>query len=213
MAGRITDIKVQKRNRKRVSIYLDGEYGFSLGVLEAAPLGRGDILSDEEIEELVLRDSIQSAYDRTLKYLAYRPRSSAEVSRYLRGKGVDEGVSEQVLLRLRASELVDDTAFARYWVEDRERFRPRGRRLLRQELRRKGISNHLIDEVLSDVEEGRSAYEAALQRVSRWASLDDETFGEKMYSFLRRRGFEYDVIAGTVSRLLRERAEGETSGA
>lgn len=213
MAGRITDIKVQKRNRKRVSIYLDGEYGFSLGVLEAAPLGRGDILSDEEIEELVLRDSIQSAHDRTLKYLAYRPRSSAEVSRYLRGKGVDEGVSEQVLLRLRASELVDDTAFARYWVEDRERFRPRGRRLLRQELRRKGISNHLIDEVLSDVEEGRSAYEAALQRVSRWASLDDETFGEKMYSFLRRRGFEYDVIAGTVSRLLRERAEGETSGA
>ena len=213
MAGRITDIKVQKRNRKRVSVYLDGEYGFSLGVLVAAALGRGDTLSDEEIEELELRDSGETAYDRTLKYLAYRPRSSAEVSRYLRGKGVDKGVSEQVLLRLRASELVDDTAFARYWVENRERFRPRGRRLLRQELRRKGISNHLIDEVLSDVEEGRSAYEAALQRVARWANLDDETFGEKMYSFLRRRGFEYEVIAGTVSRLLRERAEGDTSGA
>jgi regulatory protein len=213
VAGRITDIKVQKRNRKRVSVYLDGEYGFSLGVLVAAPLGRGDTLSDEEIEELELRDSIQIAYDRTLKYLAYRPRSSAEISRYLRGKGVARGVNEQVLLRLRASGLVDDTAFAQYWVENRERFRPRGRRLLRQELREKGISNHLIDEALSDVKEGESAYEASLQRVSRWANLDDETFGEKMYSFLRRRGFEYEAIAGTVSRLLRERAEGEASGA
>jgi len=213
VAGRITDIKVQKKNRKRVSVYLDGEYGFSLGVLVAAPLGRGDTLSDEEIEELELLDSIQVAYDRTLKYLAYRPRSSAEVSRYLGGKGVAGGVSDQVLRRLRASGLVDDTAFARYWVENRERFRPRGRRLLRQELREKGISNHLIEEALSDVEEGRSAYEAALQRASRWANLDDETFGEKMYGFLRRRGFEYEAIAGTVSRLLRERAEGETSGA
>jgi regulatory protein len=213
VAGRITDIKVQRRNRKRVSVYLDGEYGFSLGVLVAAPLGRGDTLSDEEIEELELRDLIQTAYDRTLKYLAYRPRSSAEISRYLRGKGVAKGVSEQVLLRLRASGLVDDTAFAQYWVENRERFRPRGRRLLRQELREKGISNHLIDEALSDVKEGESAYEASLQRVSRWANLDDETFGEKMYSFLRRRGFEYEAIAGTVSRLLQERAEGEASGA
>ena len=213
MAGQITEIKLQARNRKRVNVYLDGEYGFSLGLLVAAPLSRGDTLSDEEIEELLLQDSIQTAFDRTLKFLAYRPRSSAEVKRYLREKGVAARVSERVLDRLRSASLLDDLAFAQYWVENRESFRPRGRRLLRQELRAKGIGQGLIDEVLTDVEEGRSAYQAAVQRAARYARLDDEAFREKMYGFLRRRGFDYEVVRETIARLLLERnGEGTARG-
>jgi len=213
VAGQITEIKLQARNRKRVNVYLDGEYGFSLGLLVAAPLSRGDTLSDEEIEELLLQDSIQTAFDRTLKFLAYRPRSSAEVKRYLREKGVAARVSERVLDRLRSASLLDDLAFAQYWVENRESFRPRGRRLLRQELRAKGIGQGLIDEVLTDVEEGRSAYQAAVQRAARYARLDDEAFREKMYGFLRRRGFDYEVVRETIARLLLQRnGEGTARG-
>ncbi len=213
MAGQITDIKPQGKNRRRVNVYLDGEYGFSLELLVAAPLGRGDVLSDEEIEELLLQDSIQTAFDRTLKYLAYRPRSSAEIKRYLREKGVDPLVGERVLDRLRSDGLVDDLAFARYWVENRESFRPRGRRLLGQELRAKGIGQGLIAEVLTDVDEGRSAYQAAVQRAARYARLDDEAFREKMYGFLRRRGFDYEVTRETIARLLLQRnGEGTARG-
>jgi regulatory protein len=213
VAGRITDIKPQGKNRRRVNVYLDGEYGFSLELLVAAPLGRGDILSDEEIEELLLQDSIQAAFDKTLKYLAYRPRSSAEIKRYLREKGVDPRVSERVLDRLRSAGLVDDLAFGRYWVENRESFGPRGRRLLAQELRAKGIGQGLIDEVLTDVDEGTSAYQAAVQRAARYARLDDEAFREKMYGFLRRRGFDYEVTRETIARLLVQRnGEGTARG-
>ncbi len=179
----------------------------------AASLSRGDTLSDEEIEELLLQDSIQTAFDKTLKYLAYRPRSSAEIKRYLRGKGVDREVSERVLDRLRSVGLLDDLAFARYWVENRESFKPRGRRLLGQELRAKGIDQGLIQEVLSDVDEGRSAYQAALQRATRYGRLDDEAFREKMYGFLRRRGFDYEVTRETIARLLLQRnGEGTARG-
>jgi len=211
VAGQITDIKVQKRDSSRVNVYLDGEYVFSLGLVQAATLNRGDRLADEEIAELELRDAVETAYDKTLGYLAYRPRSSAEVRRYLMSKGVAPKVSDSVLARLRAAGLMDDSAFAQYWVENRESFRPRGRRLLRQELRQKGISEGLIDDVLSDVEEDRSAYEAAVQRAHRYAHLDDETFRDKMYGLLRRRGFEYDVIAETISRLLLERGEEDSA--
>jgi len=208
VAGQITAIKVQKRNKNRVGVYLDGGYAFSLGSLVAAQLSRGDTLSDQQIEELLTRDSVEAAYDRSLKYLAYRPRSSAEVERYLSQKGVGAEIRDRVLDRLREACLVDDGAFAQYWVENRESFRPQGRRLLRQELRQKGISERLIDEVLSGVEEDRSAYAAAAQRAVRYAHLEDETFREKMYGYLKRRGFDREVVAETTARLLTERGEG-----
>lgn len=207
MAGEITDIKAQRGKKRRVNVYLDGEYTFSVGTMVAASLRRGDSLSDEEIEELQIQDSVQTAYDRTLQYLAYRPRSTGEVRRYLREKRVPEQAHEQVLERLSSAGLLDDLAFVQYWVENRETFRPRGRRLLRQELRQKGIGNELIAETLREVDEEKSAGRAALKQGRRYAHLDDEVFRQKMYSFLRRRGFAYEVIRETISRLLHQRRE------
>jgi regulatory protein len=211
MGSQITSIKTQRRNRKRVNVYLDGEYGFSLGLEVAASLKRGDSLSEEEIEELQLRDSEEMAYDKSLKYLAYRPRSTAEVRRYLKEKAVSEQVSERVAGRLREAGLLDDRAFAEFWVENRETFRPRGRRLLRQELRQKGIDEELVAEVVSSLDEDSSAYRAAVKQAPKYARLDDEGFRQKMSSFLRRRGFDYEVVREAVSRLLQQRG-GEEMG-
>ncbi len=207
MGGQVTDIKMQARNSRRVNVYLDGQYGFSLALDVAASVGRGDNLSDEEIEKLQARDSEETAYDKCLKYLAYRPRSTSEVRRYLREKGVSAEVCELVAGRLERVGLLDDRAFARYWVENRETFRPRGRRLLRQELRAKGIDEELVVEVLSGVDEESSAFRAASSKATRYAGLDDEGFSAKMSGFLRRRGFDYEVVRETVSRVLLQRGE------
>ena len=217
MGGQITEIKVQRGNQKRVNVYLDGEYAFSLGIVAAASLGQGDNLSDEAIEELQRQDAVNTAYDRTLNFLGYRPRSVSEVGRYLADKGFAPEVAEQVIHRLTEAGLLDDLAFARYWVENRETFRPRGELLLRQELREKGIAEAVIDQVLAGVDEDRSAYRAASQRATRYARLGDEAFQEKMFGFLRRRGFGYEVTVETVSRLLLQRrgdgrAEHDSSG-
>jgi len=207
VAGEVTAIKAQKRNKDRVNIYLDGEYSFSVKMIVAASLQRGDYLADEEIKELQMQDAFQKAYDRALNYLAYRPRSSAEVSRYLAGKRVPSQVGEEVLQRLSAAGLLDDLAFARYWVENRETFRPRGRRLLRQELRQKGVDYELIAEALGEVDEEESAYQAALRQARKYAGLDDGLFRQRMHNFLRRRGFSYEVVRETIPRLLQQRSE------
>jgi len=207
VAGEVTAIKAQKRNKDRVNIYLDGEYSFSVKMIVAASLQRGDYLADEEIKELQMQDAFQKAYDRALNYLAYRPRSSAEVSRYLAGRRVPSQVGEEVLQRLSAAGLLDDLAFARYWVENRETFRPRGRRLLRQELRQKGVDDELIAEALGEVDEEESAYQAALRQARKYAGLDDGLFRQRMHNFLRRRGFSYEVVRETISRLLQQRSE------
>ncbi|MGQ9492725.1 MAG: recombination regulator RecX, partial [Anaerolineae bacterium] len=79
MSQKITALKLQKKNRQRVNVYLDGQYAFALQALVAASLKVGQSLSSEEIEQLQRRDAVEVAYERALDFLRYRPRSRAEV--------------------------------------------------------------------------------------------------------------------------------------
>jgi regulatory protein len=210
MAGTITALKAQKRNLQRVNVYLDGHYAFSLASIEAAKLHRGQVLSDEEIENLKERDAFEKAHDRALRFLSYRPRSEAEVRCYLRGKAVSPAIEEEVIERLTKAKLLDDLAFAQYWVENRERTKPRGLPMLRYELRQKGLSEEIIGQVLADLDEEESAYQAALPRGRKLAHLDQVSFRQKLGAYLLRRGFAHEVVNLTVRRIWQElKAEGE----
>jgi len=202
--GIITALQEQKKNHRRVSVYLDGRYAFGLQEMTAAGLKVGQPLSSEDIERLQRRDEAEGAYERALGFLSYRPRSRAEVLTYLKRHGVPEATAESVLQRLSEAGLLDDQAFARYWVENREAFRPRGMRSLRFELRRKGVADVAIEDATQGLDEAASAYQAALERARRLRNLDRETFRRRMGGFLLRRGFNYDTVKETVERLWRE---------
>jgi len=204
MAGTITALKFQKKNKERVNVYLDGRYAFSLAAIEAAPLRRGQWLSDREIEDLLGRDAFQRAYDRALRFLSYRPRSEAEVRRYLQSKKVPPAIETEVVERLTSVGLLDDQAFARYWVENRENFNPRGRGALQYELRQKGLSEEALALALEDIDEEDSAYRALISRAHRMSPLDRQAFRQKWGSFLRRRGFSYEAIHAALERTWRE---------
>ncbi len=212
MAGTITALKVQKRNPQRVNVYLDGRYAFSLAAIEAARLRCGQVLFDEDIEGLKERDSFEKAHDRALRFLSYRPRSEAEVRRYLQGKAVSPAIAEEVIERLTRARLLDDLAFARYWVENRASFNPRGLRVLRYELRQKGLSEETIAQALTDLDEEESAHRVALRRGRRLAHLDQVSFRQKLGAYLLRRGFPHGVVNLVVERAWQEfRAEGENT--
>jgi regulatory protein len=207
VTGTITALKPQKKNRERVNVYLDGRYTFSLTAIEAATLRRGQFLSDQEIEDLLERDSFQKAYDRALRFLSYRPRSEGEMRRYLQGKRVSPAIEAEVVERLTLAGLLDDQAFASYWVENRESFKPRGRHALRYELRQKGLGEEIIALALEDIDEEDSAYRALINRAGRIAPLDRGAFRKKLGSFLRRRGFSYEAINAALERAWQEMVE------
>jgi regulatory protein len=207
MAGTITALKLQKKNKERVNVYLDGRYAFSLTAIEAAKLRRGQFLSDQEIEDRLERDSFQKAYARALQFLSYRPRSEAEMRRYLQGKKVPPAIETEVVERLTSTGLLDNQAFASYWVENRESFNPRGRHALRYELRQKGLSEETIALALEDIDEEDSAYRALINRARRIPPLDHGSFRKKLGSFLRRRGFSYEAISVALERAWQEMVE------
>jgi regulatory protein len=206
MSGEITALRVQQRNKERVNVELDGSYAFSVTLLEAARLQVGQRLTPEEIAALQARDEVERAYDRALRFLGYRPRSEAEVVRYLAKKEIAAPVQDEVLARLWRLQLIDDEAFARFWVESRERSRPSGRIALSVELRQKGVEDAIIEHVLEDLDQEKSAYRAIEKHARRYYGLTRKQAEQKAGAFLVRRGFPYSVAKATVKRLVSELA-------
>jgi regulatory protein len=201
----ITSIKVQKRNPNRLAIYLDGEFAFGLARIVAAWLSMGQVLNDDEMAELQRKDYQEGAYQYGLNVFSYRPRSVAELRQKLNAKGYTEMAADLVIERMTLNGLLNDNTFAQAWVENRSAFHPRSRRALTMELRRKGVTDEVIDQALGETgDEENMAYQAAHRQAVKLADLDHTAFRNKLGAFLGRRGFSYDTIRPIIDRLWSE---------
>ncbi len=194
MNGCITAIAGQKRNRQRCSIFIDGEYAFSLSEKLAVCLHVGDPLTSEQKQQLLVEDEKQTAFERALHFLQYRPRSRWEILQYFEKKGFSQSAAADAMARLERYRYVDDKAFARMWIESRSRSRPRGEFGLRYELVQKGIAESVIDHVLDGYEETGPAWRAVKPRLGTWSKLDKNELKQKIYGYLKRRGFSWQTI-------------------
>ena len=203
---KVTALKMQARNKNRVNVYLDGEYAFGLVKIEAARLKIGQVLSEADIERLKQADGLESAYEKALNFLSYRPRSEAEMRRYLKKKQMPEEQQEVVVARLRRAGLVDDPTFAEQWVENRAAFKPKGKRALKAELRAKGVPAKDIEAALVGVDETAAARQSAAARAPRLIrqKLSKMDFKRRLGEYLARRGFDYETITGAVERAWRD---------
>ena len=201
---KVTAIKVQKRNPQRVNVYLDGEFAFGLSRIVAAWLQVGQEITEQKISSLQADDAQETAYQQALKLLNFRQRSQAEVERNLKDHQFPGDVVEAVVERLRSAGLLDDSRFAQNWVDNRSGFRPRGRSLLRLELRQRGLDDEAIHTALEGIDEGELAYQAGLKQARKYKDLDWPQFRQKLYAFLARRGFNYENIPPVVERIWQE---------
>jgi len=110
---------------------------------------------------------------------------------------------------LTRSELLDDREFARYWVDNRARFNPRGLRGLRHELRQKGISRDIIDDVLTTFDVHAAAERVAEAGARRLSRAEPRDFRRKLQAYMARRGFSYGVIKPLVQEKLEQRRREE----
>jgi regulatory protein len=199
-AGVITAMQLQKRYTDRVSVFLDEEYAFAVSLAMASTLRKGQRLTEAEVEALQQEGLENLAYQRALRYLGTRPRSGAEIVTYLKRKEYDEQVIGAVIVRLQENGYIDDDAFARFWIENRNRFRPKGAQALRYELRQKGIERETIEGALDEQDDERAAWAAVEGKIDRWSSLEKVEFDQKLISFLARRGFRFDVCRRTAAQ-------------
>lgn len=208
MEKTVTQLEIQKKNRKRVSVYLDDHYAFGLSVFAAARLSTGQVLSGDAIETLKREDQDERAYDAAVRFLGYRARSVKEMRIYLREKKYPKPCRERVVARLKDQTYLDDKEFTRLWIENRKRLNPKGTWMLKQELLQKGVSEDLVDEALSDYDEETYAARALIPKLRQWKKADFDTLKKKVYNFLSQRGFSYETTREITERVVENGEEG-----
>ena len=207
--SKITALKTNKRRDKQVNMYLDGKFTVSLDTEVAVKEGLeiGQELSDDHLKYLMGNIGLTRCLNAAYRFLSYRPRSEVEMKDRLHRRGFEDSKIEIVINKLKEQNLLDDTAFARFWKENRDTFRPRSKRLTGLELKKKGVADEIIKEVTDDSNDMQSAYQAALRKSQHLANQDYEVFRRRLGDYLQQRGFGYTVINQTVKILWQEMKE------
>ncbi len=198
---------IEKRRGHRVDVYVDGRLALTLGkefVVERG-LRPGATITQDDLSELAEEGARRGALEAGLRLLSYRLRSKEELRRRLADKKYKEKAIESALARLRELGYLDDEVFARYWAETRQAQRPRSRRLLASELRRRGIDKATAEQATEDVSDDDAAYVAASGRLRVLRGQEYGTFRERLGRFLTSRGFGYDVARQVIERCWAER--------
>jgi regulatory protein len=190
-------------------VFLDGKFAFSLDneliIKESLKVGRE--LSPPDIAALTGADLFQRCLNAALHFLSFRPRSESEIRDRLERQGYDSENIDRAIAQLKRLSLVDDTAFAEFWKENRNSFRPRSRKMVKLELRRKGLETDVIDGVVENIDDKENAYRAALVKARTLSTTDFGVFQRKLGGYLQRRGFDYAVINAVVRQLWQEKTQ------
>lgn len=166
---------------------------------------------NEKRERLGAVDDPAIVLEAALRFLEPRQRSIGEVRRRLTRVGYQPELVEGAIERLVELGMLDDEAFARSWIESRDRARPRGERALRMELARKGIERQVSDDVIADREtaspDADADAEAAKRLLERNARAldrvpDPRARRQRAYALLARSGFDSETAIAAIGQVL-----------
>lgn len=140
--------------------------------------------------------------ERLIRFATIRPRTEYEVKRWFARKKVSEEDSKVALEELKKAGLVDDEAFAKWWVDQRVTFRQKSSRLLVLEIVKKGVDRELARKVVeeSNLNDDTMAFQLIEKKKRSWEKLTPEDRKKKAISYLQLRGFKWEVIKKIVDK-------------
>ncbi len=191
---KITDMQIQKNNKPRANVYIDGEFAFGLEMLTVMKLGLkiGREVSEEQLAQAVFDSEKSVAFERAVNYLSRCMKTCKQMREYLTGKGYSPDVVSNVVDRLKELKYLDDETYARLYVEQNSQ--SKGEYRLKQELSVKGISKALIDKYC--VQDGERSVNAAAQLAVKYmkGKPSDVKTLQKLQRYLISRGYGFDTV-------------------
>lgn len=147
--------------------------------------------------------------NKALRFLSFRPRSEKEIADFLKRKQVDEINSRKIIDKLKEHKFLNDEEFVRWWVEQRTLITPRAFRVIKIELKQKGISKEIIEELGQNKEsmlqtDLEMAIKLVRKRLPRYKNLQKKEVYQKLGRFLISKGFDYDTVKRSIDEALQE---------
>jgi regulatory protein len=139
-----------------------------------------------------------------LDLLSRRAWTHRDLVERLARRGAPTEVARAIVADLEARGYVDDRAFAQAWAETRARGKGLGNHRLRDELLARGVARPTVEAALRqaglDADEEVRARAAAARRLPALRRVAPAQAGQRLYTYLLRRGFP----AGVVRRVVRQ---------
>ena len=149
----------------------------------------------------LLKDNSMSAMGFALKLLGLRSHSRKELEQKLLKKGYTGESIEPVVEKLTRQGVLDDRTFGIELIKSRSRRKPSGKLKIRMELRKKGVPESIIGDLLREYDSAEHCYRAAEKKIGLLRGATDEVRKKKLEVFLYNRGFEWHDIQTVVTRL------------
>ncbi|HEY8423184.1 MAG TPA: RecX family transcriptional regulator [Clostridia bacterium] len=200
--SKITEISVQKKNKSRVNIYLDGEFACGMEAIVALEnrLKVGDEISIEELQELSRQSDIESAFSKSLKLLSKTLKTQYEIKNYLIGKGYSLDVIDEVIDKLKSYNYINDKEYAIAYINDKKG--SNGKKKIYSELKQKGVSGGILDDALKTIskEEELETIRKLAAKYVKGKTLDLK-LKKNLANYLYSRGFEWEDYIDVINEL------------
>lgn len=144
-----------------------------------------------------------------LKFLSYRPRSEKELRKKLEKKKTPPDIIEKVITFLKEQKFLSDEEFAKWWIRQRTEFNPKSLRIIKLELRQKGVDQETIEKIISNDEflisnDLERAKGIVAKRIAKYKGLSHFEVMQKLGPYLSRRGFDYDTIKRSIDEVVKK---------
>ncbi len=167
---------------------------------------KGRRLSADEYERLVEEEQKEEAYRAALGMLEFKARTSSELSRALKRKGFAPEAIAGSIARLQRHKMLDDTAYAKRYTEQKAVNQRKGKMLIRQELMQKGVARPDIEQALGELSPEVEQQAALALARKKWPSTkgNERERKQKLMAMLMRRGYTGSVVRNAVQQAVEE---------
>ena len=207
-SGVITAMERQKKNARRISIFLDGAFAFGIhqDILLQFPLYSGLQLEEATTREILDADSLLRAKETALSFLGHRSRTEHEVVQKLERAGFGQGIIAAVIERLYELSYLDDAAFTKAYIQHRTQHKGYGPRRIKSDLLRLGISADKIEQALEQYTDRHQLVKKAIEQAKKYCRKvrkepDPYKKKQKIHQFLLRKGHTYETAREVLDHL------------
>ena len=196
--GIITEIQFQKKNKKRVSIFVDGQFvtGMESIVVATKGLKAGDVIDENDLLALAFESQKSEAFDKALKYVSTALKTEKEIRDNLNKKEYSKIVVDYCVDKLKEYGYLNDVAYANTYVKMYAE--TRGINKIKLDLLGKGIDKEIIESAL---EELGDQTEAATVAANKYLRTHKNVNKQKVMQYLYSKGFAYSDIYRAVDEI------------
>lgn len=198
----------QLKKNKRFNVFVDQKYAFSVSEenLLKFKLKSGLSLNEKEIKIITNDEFYKKILDYCINFLSFRPRTEKEVTDYIVKKisikqdipfqqAKDSQIIPEIIKRLKKYKYINDKDFIAWWIKSRNDSKQKGIRLIKLELRQKGITRELLDQIVTNSDDQiKLAITALTKKKAKWQRTDPKQLKTKVLYYLGSRGFDMDTI-------------------